>query len=77
VASAGNTAACLSTLRSLCASPSQHAIDQWAGSIPPAADYISMIGNAGGKGRFAQRLSAVPLTAPAYVESALRYLGEQ
>jgi putative ATP-dependent endonuclease of the OLD family len=77
VASAGNTAACLSALRSLCASPSQRAIDQWAGSIPPAADYIAMVGNAGGKGRFAQRLSAVPLTAPAYVESALRYLAEQ
>jgi hypothetical protein len=36
-----------------------------------------MIGNAGGKGRFAQRLSTAGLTAPAYIENALRYLAGQ
>jgi putative ATP-dependent endonuclease of the OLD family len=36
LASAGNTATCLSVLRSLCAAPSQKAIDQWAGSVPAA-----------------------------------------
>lgn len=77
VASGDNTATCLSVLRSLCAAPSQKAIDQWAEKIPPARDYIAMIGNAGGKGRFAQRLSAAKLDAPAYVELALRYLAQQ
>lgn len=77
VASDRNTATCLSVLRSLCAAPSQAAIDGWAGRVPEAKDYIAMIGNAGGKGRFAQRLSAAELTAPAYVESALRYLAQQ
>jgi putative ATP-dependent endonuclease of OLD family len=77
VASEANTATCLAVLRSLCAAPSQAAIDKWTGRISQATDYIGMIGNAGGKGRFAQRLSACNLTAPAYVESALRYLAGQ
>lgn len=77
VTSDSNTATCLSVLRSLCAAPSQAVIDGWAGRIPQAKDYIAMIGNAGGKGRFAQRLSGSELTAPAYVESALRYLAAQ
>ena len=77
VASEGNTETCLSVLRSLCAAPSQAAIDGWAGRIPQAKDYIAMIGNAGGKGRFAQRLSRSNLTAPGYIESALRYLAER
>lgn len=77
VASESNTKTCLAVLRSLCASPSQKAIDQWGGQIPQATAYIGMIGNAGGKGRFAQRLSTSSLTAPAYIGSALRYLAER
>lgn len=77
VASEGNIETCLSVLRSLCAAPSQAAIDGWAGRIPQTKDYIAMIGNAGGKGRFAQRLSRFKLTAPDYIESALRYLAER
>lgn len=77
VASEGNAATCLSVLRSLCAAPSQKSIDQWAAQIPQAADYIAMIDNAGGKGRFAQRLCTASLTAPAYIEKAVRYLAGQ
>jgi putative ATP-dependent endonuclease of OLD family len=77
IASDANAATCRSVLRSLCAAPSQAAIDRWQGQIPQATDYIAMIGNAGGKGRFAQRLSAAEVNAPGYIESALRYLAEQ
>jgi len=77
VTSEGNTETCLSVLRSLCAAPSQAAIDGWAGRIPQTKDYIAMIGNAGGKGRFAQRLSRSKLTSPDYIESALRYLAQR
>jgi putative ATP-dependent endonuclease of the OLD family len=72
-----NIAACLSTLRALCAAPSQAVIDSWRNRRPSRDDYMRIIDNAGGKGRFAQRLSTKGIHPPEYIADALRYLEAQ
>ena len=72
-----NIAICLSTLRELCAAPSQATIDSWQGQRPQRDDYMRIIDNAGGKGRFAQRLSTKDIHPPTYIADALRYLEAQ
>lgn len=73
-ADTANIENCFTTLKMLCAAPSQRKIDGWSNSDPGHDEFMKMIDNAGGKGRFAQRLSLVPLTPPTYMAAAFKYL---
>lgn len=61
-------------LTGLCAQPSRDTIEGWSGSAPEYKAFMSIITNAGGKGRYAQRLALQVTYPPAYVEQALLYL---
>ncbi|XVS66006.1 ATP-dependent nuclease [Actinosynnema sp. CA-299493] len=69
-----NIQECFSTLSDLCKAPSQAKIADWGGTDPGYAEFMKMINNAGGKGRFAQRLALREIHAPRYITAALRYL---
>jgi putative ATP-dependent endonuclease of OLD family len=69
-----NIAPCFDTLTGLCAQPSQTTIAGWAGSVPDYKSFMAIIKNAGGKGRYAQRLALCTTYPPAYLQRALKYL---
>jgi putative ATP-dependent endonuclease of the OLD family len=72
-----NAVLCFDTLKELCKAPSAAAVDAWNGQDPGYDDFMNMIDNAGGKGRYAQRLALRPIEPPSYVVDALRYLEQQ
>lgn len=72
-----NVATCFRVLRDLCAAPSRAKIDGWGTAIPAYSDFLGMINNAGGKGRYAQRLSTFEVHPPSHVRLALEYLAEK
>lgn len=76
-AGTANPAVCFSVLKELCAAPSRTKIDKWNTSVPQYDDFMAMVNNAGGKGRYAQRLSLHKLAPPKYVASALAFLEQQ
>jgi putative ATP-dependent endonuclease of OLD family len=69
-----NTSPCFESLKELCKPPSVKEIDSWAVQAPDHPSFMRMIGNAGGKGRYAQRLALREVHPPQYVTDALRYL---
>ncbi|GJF03798.1 ATP-dependent nuclease [Pseudonocardia sp. D17] len=69
-----NVAVCYEALRGLCAKPSQAKIDSWGTAATGSDDFLKMIKNAGGKGRYAQRLSVSAVKPPHHVQRALEYL---
>ncbi|WP_029136009.1 ATP-dependent nuclease [Nakamurella lactea] len=48
----------------------------WDETTPAAGDFLNMIDQIGGKGRFAQRLASASVTPPAHFANALAYLKE-
>jgi putative ATP-dependent endonuclease of OLD family len=72
-----NILPCFETLHDLCATPSQQTIALWQGRPPDYDDFMKIIANAGGKGRYAQRLSLRGIQPPPYVADALDYLAQQ
>jgi putative ATP-dependent endonuclease of OLD family len=73
-ADASNIQACFDTLQALGSERLRKRVDAWRGAVPAYEDFMREIENAGGKGRFAQRLALRDLRAPAYVAAALDYL---
>lgn len=71
-----NITPCLDTLNDLCAQPSRNTIASWNGQAPDYATFMKMIANAGGKGRYAQRLALRAIAPPPYVTDALNYLAQ-
>ncbi len=69
-----NREICYETLSDLCAVPSRSVIESWAHQAPDYASFITMIKNAGGKGRYAQRLALTEVKPPQYVADAVSYL---
>lgn len=63
----GNIGPCFETLHELCAMPSRQTIISWQGKAPGYEEFMKMITNAGGKGRYAQRLSLRDIHPPRYV----------
>lgn len=61
-------------LKELCADPSVAKIESWGDADPGHDEFMKMLTNAGGKGRYAQRLSLHPVVPARHVEDALRYL---
>jgi putative ATP-dependent endonuclease of OLD family len=76
-ASVQNLAAAFDSLKELCKAPSVAKIERWSGRDPGYDEFMGMIDNAGGKGRYAQRLALRRVAPPAYIASALRYLESQ
>jgi putative ATP-dependent endonuclease of OLD family len=72
-----NVPGCLGVLKELCGFPSQEKIDSWFNELPTCQDLIAMLKNAGGKGRYAQRLVMRNVSPPDYVTAAIRYLERQ
>lgn len=72
-----NIESCFTTLRELCKEPSRREIDSWGARDPGHAEFMKMITNAGGKGRFAQRLALRDVYPPEYIAAALRYVVAQ
>lgn len=72
-----NIEPCFAVLSELCKRPSQEKIDSWGRGDPGYPAFMKMIKNAGGKGRFAQRLALRNIQPPGYIASALRYLDAQ
>jgi putative ATP-dependent endonuclease of OLD family len=74
-----NQEACRTVLGELARTRGQRMrLGQWAGRTPDRAEFLGAISRiAGGKGRFAQRLSVYQLDAPAYIKDALSYLAGQ
>jgi putative ATP-dependent endonuclease of the OLD family len=72
-----NVAPCFSVLKELCAAPSAKKISGWGATVPTYGDFMNMVDNAGGKGRYAQRLSLRQMFPPPYVVAALQYLEQQ
>jgi len=72
-----NILPCIETLHELCATPSQQTIALWQGRPPDYDDFMKIIANAGGKGRYAQRLSLRDIQPPPYVADAIDYLAQQ
>lgn len=69
-----NISPCFETLHDLCAEPSRQTIALWRDQIPSYDQFMKVISNAGGKGRYAQRLALRTIHPPQYVADALRYL---
>lgn len=69
-----NISPCFETLHELCAEPSRRTIASWQARAPGYDEFMKIITNAGGKGRYAQRLSLRDIHPPRYVADALRYL---
>lgn len=61
-------------LKELCAARSVAKIESWGSTDPGHDEFMKMLKNAGGKGRYAQRLSLHPVVPARHVEAALRYL---
>lgn len=73
-ADTANIGAFFGTLVELGSSHMQSRVAAWNGAVPAYDDFMREIDNAGGKGRFAQRLALTDLQPPAYVAAALDYL---
>jgi putative ATP-dependent endonuclease of OLD family len=73
-ADTSNITACFDTLIELGSSQMKTRVDAWNGGAPAYEDLMREIENAGGKGRFAQRLSLQALQPPTYIAAALDYL---
>jgi putative ATP-dependent endonuclease of OLD family len=73
-ADTSNIQACFGTLRELGSDRLKQRVDAWNEVVPPYEDFMREIENAGGKGRFAQRLALSGLQPPMYVAAALDYL---
>ena len=71
-----NVAAAFGALSELLAAPSKAVIMAWGGQVPDQDAFLRAIKNAGGKGRYAQRLAESTIHPPRYVAEALRYLAE-
>lgn len=69
-----NIAPCFETLLDLCAAPSQRTIAGWSDRAPDYDSFMGMITNAGGKGRYAQRLARRDVQPADYIADALTYL---
>ncbi len=65
---------CTTALRELVSTRSAAIIDGWSTPAPLRDTYLKMIKTAGGKGRFAHRLTQTDVSAPDYVLRALEYL---
>jgi putative ATP-dependent endonuclease of the OLD family len=61
-------------LTELCKDQSASKIKSWDGRDPGHDEFMMMVKNAGGKGRYAQRLSLHDVVPARHVEDALRYL---
>lgn len=72
-----NLTSCFASLHDLCAPPSRRTIASWNRQAPSYDDFMKMITNAGGKGRYAQRLALSVIHPPKYVADALGYLAQQ
>jgi putative ATP-dependent endonuclease of OLD family len=72
-----NITPCFESLKELCKPPSIREIDSWSGQAPDHVAFLKMIDNAGGKGRYAQRLALREICPPPYLAGALRYLDQQ
>jgi putative ATP-dependent endonuclease of OLD family len=72
-----NITPCFASLKELCKLPSVKEIESWSGKAPGHAEFLKMIDNAGGKGRYAQRLALRKVFPPQYLADALRYLEQQ
>jgi putative ATP-dependent endonuclease of OLD family len=72
-----NISPCFESLKELCKPPSIKEINSWAGQAPDHVKFLNMIDNAGGKGRYAQRLALREIHPPQYLADALRYLATQ
>jgi putative ATP-dependent endonuclease of OLD family len=73
-ATAENIVPCFESLIDLCAKQSADKVRGWGSQDPGYDEFMKMIKNAGGKGRYAQRLAACDLQLPLYIERALQYL---
>jgi putative ATP-dependent endonuclease of the OLD family len=73
-ADASNVKSCFDALVELGSSQMKARVDAWKDAVPPYEDFMREIENAGGKGRFAQRLALAGLQPPTYVAAALEYL---
>jgi putative ATP-dependent endonuclease of the OLD family len=71
-----NVAAAFDALSELSAAPSKAVITAWGKQVPDQDTFQRAIKNAGGKGRYAQRLAESTIHPPRYVAEALRYLAE-
>jgi putative ATP-dependent endonuclease of the OLD family len=71
-----NVAAAFDALSELSAEPSKTVIMAWDDQVPDQDAFLRAIKNAGGKGRYAQRLAESTIQPPRYVAEALRYLAE-
>ncbi|MEU7525971.1 AAA family ATPase [Saccharothrix sp. NPDC042600] len=69
-----NIESCFGTLTELCKSPSAATVEAWNGRDPGHDAFMKMIKNAGGKGRYAQRLALRLVHPPEYIATALDYL---
>ncbi|TCO32833.1 putative ATP-dependent endonuclease of OLD family [Kribbella steppae] len=71
-----NRAECLATLMDLCGRRSRGIVQGWIDDdiVPATDDYLDMIDNAGGKGRYGQRLAERELDTPTYISDAIEYL---
>jgi putative ATP-dependent endonuclease of the OLD family len=69
-----NVSHCFRTLIELCSQPSRNEISGWGQHSPDYASFMRIISNAGGKGRYAQRLALAPIIPPKYIEEAIDYL---
>jgi putative ATP-dependent endonuclease of OLD family len=68
---------CCDVLTALCAKPSQTTIKSWSKASPGHDSFMRIVENAGGKGRYAQRLAHHAVTPPPYIEQALNHLRQQ
>jgi putative ATP-dependent endonuclease of OLD family len=73
-ANASDPRACFDTLRELGSGTLTTRVDAWNETVPAYQDFMREIENAGGKGRFAQRLALKQVQPPTYVTAALDYL---
>jgi putative ATP-dependent endonuclease of OLD family len=65
---------CYDVLTDLCATPSQATIETWTEKSPDYDSFMKVVTNAGGKGRYAQRLALRAVKPPPYIAEALNYL---
>jgi putative ATP-dependent endonuclease of OLD family len=67
----------LKDLYSNASASTQQTIQSWQDQTPDYDTLMNYLRNAGGKGRYAQRLSQQPLQPPQYIAGALTYLSRQ
>ncbi|NGX08679.1 AAA family ATPase [Mycobacteroides franklinii] len=77
VAVRDNHTTCCDVLIALCAKPSQTTIKSWSIASPGRYSFMRIVENAGGKGRYAQRLAHHAMIPPPYIERALNHLQQK